>query len=343
MANRDDLPAVGEQDVREGYVRLLGLISHEYFHSWNVKRIKPKVFSPCDLNTENYTRLLWAFEGITSYYDDLMLVRAGILDRKQYLGLLAKTITGVLRYPGRTKQTLEEASFDAWIKFYRPDENSPNASVSYYAKGCLVALALDLFIRRASDNKKSLDDVMRALWQKWLLDGQGIAEDEWERIAASVTGVAVNEFFTLALRSTKELPLAELLASQGVEMVMDVAASAGDMGSFIEEAQLTLANKPSLGVKANVESTGIRLLNVLDNGAAQSAGLSGGDVIVAIDGLKAVDLTTQLSHFSVGDTVRVHAFRRDQLITRDIILKAEEPNTCRLRLLREDGARWLSS
>ncbi|UGA36487.1 hypothetical protein JOS77_19310 [Chromobacterium haemolyticum] len=159
----------------------MGLISHEYFHSWNVKRMKPAAFTPYDLNQEGYTRLLWAFEGITSYYDDLSLVRCGLIDEKRYLGLLAETISGVERGAGRLKQTLEQSSFEAWTKYYRQDENSPNSIVSYYTKGALAALALDLTIRRDSQGRQSLDDVMRALWRKWLDDGKGLAEDEWEK------------------------------------------------------------------------------------------------------------------------------------------------------------------
>ena len=160
---RDELPAPGMAGVTDDYRRFLGLASHEYFHSWNVKRIKPAAFVPYDLARENYTRQLWAFEGITSYYDDLALVRSGVIDSKSYLELVGQNITGVLRVPGRHVQSLADSSFDAWIKFYRRDENTPNAVVSYYAKGALVALALDLTLRSAG---ASLDDLMRLLWQR---------------------------------------------------------------------------------------------------------------------------------------------------------------------------------
>ena len=157
MAERDDLPQSGDEAIGDGYLRLLGLISHEYFHSWNVKRMKPASFAPYDLTQENYTRLLWAFEGITSYYDDLALLRSGLIDQERYLGLLAEVISGVERVNGRTKQPLADSSFDAWVKHYRQDENSPNSIVSYYTKGSLVALALDLLIRHESTRVKSLE------------------------------------------------------------------------------------------------------------------------------------------------------------------------------------------
>ncbi len=165
IAGRRDLPRRGQAagELTEGYVTLLGLISHEYFHTWNVKRLKPAEFLPYDLSRENHTELLWFFEGFTSYYDDLFLLRCGLIDQARYLKLLAKTINQVLATPGRQVQSVAQASFDAWLKYYRPDENSANATVSYYTKGALVALTLDLRLR--GEGRGSLDDVMRRLWQ----------------------------------------------------------------------------------------------------------------------------------------------------------------------------------
>ncbi|SMF14167.1 M61 family metallopeptidase [Pseudogulbenkiania subflava] len=339
LANRDDLPQAGEKTIGDGYLRLLGLISHEYFHSWNVKRLKPAAFSPYDLSRENHTRLLWAFEGVTSYYDELTLVRCGLIDEKRYLGLLAETISGVERGAGRRKQTLEESSFNAWTKYYRQDENSPNSLVSYYTKGALAALALDLLIRRESGDAKSLDDVMRALWQKWLADGQGLAEDEWERLAAQATGLDLRGFFDLALRSTADLPLPELLASQGVEMALAPAEGANDRGGVVD----ALTAKPVravLGVRSASDPLGVKLTHVLDGGAAQLAGLSGGDVVVALDRLKVSDLDKALVRFQPGEAVKLHAFRRDQLMTFSVLLQAAPADTCRL-VLQPAGARWL--
>ena len=147
ICRRDDLPFTGLKDATEGYRNFLGLASHEYFHSWNVKRIRPAAFVPYDLTQENYTRLLWAFEGFTSYYDDLLLARCGLLTSAQYRETLGKTMTTVLQRSGRLKQSVAESSFDAWIKYYRQDENAPNSVVSYYQKGALIGLALDLVIR----------------------------------------------------------------------------------------------------------------------------------------------------------------------------------------------------
>ena len=158
ICRRDDLPFEGMKDATEGYRTFLGLASHEYFHSWNVKRIRPAAFVPYDLTQENYTRLLWAFEGFTSYYDDLLLVRAGLLTAAQYLDTLAKTMTTVMQRTGRLKQSVAESSFDAWIKYYRQDENAPNSVVSYYQKGSLDrarARSRDPRTRRTADGRST--------------------------------------------------------------------------------------------------------------------------------------------------------------------------------------------
>lgn len=341
MAGRDDLPAEGAEGISDGYLQLLGLISHEYFHSWNVKRMKPAAFVPYDLSREGHTRLLWAFEGVTSYYDDLTLVRCGLIDKKRYLGLLAQNITGVVRGSGRLKQNLEDASFDAWTKYYRQDENSPNSQVSYYTKGALVALALDLTLRRDTGGQRSLDDVMRALWQKWLQDGRGLAEDEWERIASEVSGLELGSFFDRALRSTEDLDLPGLLATQGVQMWLAPAQNGGDRGSVVAERN-DLPPRLSLGIRAVPDSAGVKLTHVLDGGAAQKAGLSGGDVLMALDGLRTGDLDRQLARYRPGDVVRVHAFRRDELIETELTLQSAAADTCRL-LPEADGARWLDA
>ncbi|GHD71941.1 M61 family metallopeptidase [Vogesella fluminis] len=340
VASRDDLPAPGlaAGEIGDGYLKLLGLISHEYFHSWNVKRMKPAAFTPYDLNREGHTTLLWAFEGITSYYDDLTLLRCGLIDDKRYLGLLARTISGVARGNGRSRQTLADSSFDAWTKYYRQDENSPNSIVSYYTKGALAALALDLHIRRESGGAKSLDTVMRALWRKWLADGQGLAEDEWERVAEEVTGLKLGQFFDMAIRSTADLPLAELLATQGVQMQMVAADSASDSGSVVDEFRAAPL-RPTLGVKTAGDALGVKLVSVLDSGAAQAAGLAGGDVVIAVNGVKVADLDKALGRCRIGDTVKIHAFRRDELNSYKVTLAAMAADTCRLRL-QDGGAGW---
>jgi len=312
---RADLPVQGQAALTDGYRTFLGLCSHEYFHTWNVKRIKPAAFAPYQLASETYTSLLWLFEGFTSYYDDLMLLRSGVIDEPGYLSLLAITVNKVLQGSGRTRQSIAESSFDAWVKYYRQDENSPNAIVSYYTKGSLVALALDLTIRSCSDGRKSLDDVMRALWSRYGRDfygngaiGRGVAETEVEALFEKVTGLSLKHLFDQWVRGTEDLPLAELLQAFGVVLV---------------DQRDTM--KPALGVRPTRDGADCRLATVYEGGAAHVAGLSANDVLVAIDGLRvtATNLEILLGRYQVGNTVAVHAFRRDELSCFSVKLAAD--------------------
>lgn len=314
---RADLPVKEQKDMSDGYRGFLGLCSHEYFHTWNVKRIKPAVFAPYDLRTEAYTPLLWLFEGFTSYYDDLLLVRSGVIDETAYFKLLAKPLNGVLRGSGRHKQSVAESSFDAWTKYYRQDENSPNAIVSYYTKGSLVALALDLTIRAETKGKKSLDHVMRALWQRYGRDfysagrkgGQGVTESDVDALFDEVTGLKLKRVLDRFVRGTDDLPLANLLAPFGV-IVADTRKEA----------------KPVLGVRTTREGNDCKLANVYEHGAAHRAGLSAGDLLVAIDGLRvsAANLDGLLARYRIGDAITLHAFRRDELMTFAVKLAADD-------------------
>lgn len=305
---RADLPVKGRQEMSDGYRTFLGLCSHEYFHTWHVKRIKPAAFAPYNLQAENHTPLLWLFEGLTSYYDDLMLVRSGLIDQQAYLKLVAKTINGVLRGSGRTRQSVAESSFDAWTKYYRQDENAPNAIVSYYTKGALIGLALDLTIRTETGNRKSLDDVMRTLWQRYGRDfyatggGHGVTEAEVESVFDAVSGLKLRAFFDRYIRGTDDLPLATMLAPFGIGWTDDRANA-----------------KPSLGVRTVRDGSDCKLATVYEGEAAHRAGVSAGDVLVAVDGLRVSgagtgNLDTLLSRYRAGDPVTLHVFRRDELI-----------------------------
>ena len=326
LCSRNDLPFAGMSGLPEGYRTFLGLCSHEYFHTWNVKRIKPAAFTPYDLERENYTTLLWAFEGFTSYYDDLALLRSGAIELKDWLDLMAKTISNVLRTPGRLKQSLAESSFDAWSKFYRPDENTPNAVVSYYAKGALFALALDLTLRAKTDGRVALDDVMRALWERHGKTGIGVGEDDIRRIAEECSGLKLKRLFADGVSGTHDLPLRKLLAPFGVDLTLEVTAA---------------AKTPSLGVKINAEANvanEIRLATVFDGGAAQTAGLAAGDALVAVDGLRVTPSTLDklLARHQAGDTVRIHAFRRDELM--EFTVRLDPPPADNARLAIREGA-----
>lgn len=318
ICSRADLPSIGAPrngEPNEGYLKFLGLCSHEYFHTWNVKRIKPAVFAPYDLQVENYTPLLWLFEGFTSYYDDLMLVRAGIIGEQTYFKLLSKTIGSVLRGSGRTKQSVAESSFDAWSKYYRQDENAANAIISYYTKGSLIALMFDLTIRAKSGGKKSLDDVMLALWQRYGRDfypsvGRGVTEEEVEAIFEEASGVRLRALFDRYVRGTEDLPLAKLYGQFGIKL-----------------ADERKNGKPSLDAGIGRDPLGAKLSNVHEGGPAHQAGLSAGDILIAVDGLRVNgnpgNLDALLSRYRVGDTVTVHAFRRDELMQFEVKLQGD--------------------
>ncbi len=335
LCQRDTLPQAGDAGVSAEYRGFLGLASHEYFHAWNVKRIKPLVFSGADLSREVHTRMLWAFEGITSYYDDLALVRSGLITSSAYLELLGETATRVWRGSGRLKQSLADSSFDAWTKFYRQDENAPNSIVSYYTKGALVAVALDLTIRRATGEARSLDDVMRLLWERYGRSGIGVPEDGVERVAEEVAAVDLGEFFERMVYGTDDPPLADLLADVGVDFVLRPAESDSDKGGKPARKGGTETLRSVLGVRL-ASGAEARLSQVSDGGAAQEAGLAAGDVIVAVDGLRATSANLEKSLHSrkPGSRVHIHAFRRDELMEFDATLKEAPADTCVL-VLRE--------
>ncbi len=347
ICSRNDLPLPGAVDVGEAYRRFLGLASHEYFHLWNVKRIKPEVFTPYTLETETHTELLWVFEGITSYYDDLALVRSGLITQSSYLELLGQTITRVVSGSGRHKQTLSESSFDAWTRFYKQDENAANAIVSYYAKGALVALALDLRIRLETSGTLSLDDVMRAAWGRFGETGVGMPEDGFEMLVAEVTGLNLKPFFDQAVRGTGDLPLDELLAQFGVKLGRRHSTGPGDRGGK-SDAGSPGANA-ALGVGLDMKSGKVLLRNVEEDGAACRAGLSASDELVAIDGLRVTpsNIGQLLKPFDPEERVPVSVFRRDQLLTFDVELQPARTNVVYLlpdgkdREAVERRDRWL--
>lgn len=261
ICGRRDLPRVGEARAPEGYTTLLGLVSHEYFHTWNVKRLRPSEFARYDYARENYTQLLWFFEGFTSYYDDLLLRRCGLLDNTTYLRLLTKAIQQVLQAPGRQVQSVAEASFDAWVKYYRQDENTANATVNYYTKGSLVALCLDLALRR--EGRTSLDEVMRGLWQRCA--GGPMTEADLLQTLQSLSGRDWSREIAQWVHGTGELPLAELLQAHGVTLHEEPPQWAQRLGLRVSETQ------------------GLQVKVVLRGGLAERAGFMAGDEWLAVE------------------------------------------------------------
>lgn len=331
IASRYDLPYKNMHSMSDEYVQFLGLCSHEYFHLWNVKRIKPAAFTPYDLSCEQHTELLWAFEGFTAYYDDLSLVRAGLIDTAKYLQLLARGISRVLATPGRKVQCLAAASFDAWTKFYKTDENTPNATVSYYVKGATAAFCLDVLIREASGNTKSLDDVMRMLWQRYWQDPQGRATGVPERgifalcheLLGSAHTQKLDDFFAKAIYGTEDLDVTSAFAYMGIDCVL----SDHGAGDFVASLPAKTTAKPSFGARLGEDAAGVRLQSLALNGAAMQAGLAAGDLIIAIDGVRATTslLTKLLARAQVGDCWQISAFRRDELLSVELKLQAAVP------------------
>jgi predicted metalloprotease with PDZ domain len=274
ICKRQDLPRLrasgdaADFKPSEGYTTLRGLISHEYFHTWNVKRLRPADFESYEYGRENYTSLLWFFEGFTSYYDDLLLRRAGLLDNAGYLKLLNKTINQVVQTPGRLIQSVADASFDAWVKYYRQDENTPNATVSYYTKGALVALCFDLSLRaegkagHASD-APNLDKVMRELWLN--CKGGPMREDDFANALQAIGGRSFASELARWVHGLDELPLESLLRQNGVSVLEDPAQLAHRLGLRVSEAQ------------------GLQVKTVLRGGIAEKAGFAAGDEWLALE------------------------------------------------------------
>ncbi|MFN5701590.1 MAG: M61 family metallopeptidase, partial [Betaproteobacteria bacterium] len=287
IAARKDLPRVGEGGLADGYLTLLGLISHEYFHTWNVKRLKPAELCRIDHTKENYTELLWFFEGFTSYFDDLALVRCGLIDGARYAKLLAKAATAVQSMPGRQVQSVAQASFDAWNKYYRQDENTPNSTISYYTKGSQVALCLDLTLRR--EGRGSLDAVMRHLWALGAERGSqvvaaagtrgpraalrdpgniGITEADIAQALKAVGGRSYAAELKAWVHGKGELPVAELLPTMGLAQSREAERLSAAWGLRLSEGPVT----------------GCVVRQVLRGSAAEAAGLCAGDEILAVQG-----------------------------------------------------------
>lgn len=318
------LPVNEQTDIVDDYLKLLGLISHEFFHTWNVKRIKPQVFNPYDLDNENYTKLLWWFEGITSYYDDLILRKSGLIDDKRYLKLVTDNINNVYKYNGNKVQTLTNSSMTAWTKYYRQDDNSPNAIVSYYVKGSLAGLCLDLLIRDITKSK-SLDDVLLGLYNKWQQDGLGILEDELPDLIKQYTSIDLSAEIHQFIDTTDDLPIKELLFKFGVTVTSISNQRQSDTGQVIKDiSELPKNSKFDLGCKLLKDAIGYRVINVYDNTIAQDSGLAANDVILAIDDIKLTDFDKQIALYTLGSEISLTLFRQEKLTS--VQFKLVEPN-----------------
>ena len=327
ICSRDDLPFRGMRDINDGYRQLLGLFSHEYFHSWNIKQIKPAIFIPYDLTKESYTPLLWAFEGFTSYYDDLMLLRSGVIDQKGYLELLGQSITRLMQGSGRLHQSVTDSSLDAWTKFYKQDENAPNAIVSYYIKGGLIALILDLIIR-ASKREQSMDDLMRQLWLRFGKPSIGIETESLLDLINEIAGSDLSELMQKLLYTTSEIPLEEVLRDAGIALKQRASQSVNDKGGKPASEDIPL--QPGIGIRyRSGNSDGVEITHIFSGSAAEKGGLAAQDRIIAMNSLECNcdNFEPRLQRLGVGNVVRCHYFRRDELRVTELTLEPPAKNS----------------
>jgi predicted metalloprotease with PDZ domain len=318
---------------RASYERFLELQSHELFHAWNIKRIRPAALGPFDYQRENYTRLLWTVEGVTSYYDRLLLVRAGLLSRERYLEQLAEDIVRLQSQPGRALHSLEQSSFDAWIKFYRPDEHSANSSISYYLKGSLVILLLDLDIRQRTGGARSFDDVLHWLHERYPPEQPGIPEENaYQQAIEQATDAppgTYDDFFARYIRGTAELDYARALDAVGLRM--EWSHSAGNNSAPPAWLGLTLKHEHGRTLVGSVRS----------DGPAWNAGIAPGDELLALDGFRINDreqLSTRLRAYRPGSEIVLALFRRDELLHLPLTLAAAPPDRLRLRRVEQPTA-----
>jgi predicted metalloprotease with PDZ domain len=307
----------------EKHNRFMQLVAHEFFHLWNVKRIRPIALEKFDYDRENYTPSLWFSEGTTSYYDLLIPRRAGIYDAKEYLSELSKEITRYSTTPGRTVQPLSESSFDAWIKLYRPDANSSNSQMSYYLKGEMVTLLLDLLIRDRTDGNKSFDDVLVMMWEQFGKAEIGFTEAQLKAIIESIADTDLTDFYDRYIHDVDELPFNEYLAPFGVEL------------------QPSEATFPYLGLTVKNEHGKEVIKAVASNSPARLAGIDPGDELLAIDSFKvtAEQLNDRLKYYQSGEQIAVSVFHADRLLTVNLTLAAPQPQKYQLQILEDTSER----
>ena len=330
--------------AKDKYDRFMQLLAHEFFHLWNVKRIRPKALEKFDYDGENYTPSLWFSEGTTSYYDLLIPLRAGIYDVKTFLNNLGKEITRFMTTPGRKVQPVSESSFDAWIKLYRRDNNSDNSQISYYLKGELVSLLLDLLIRekhpfpggaRERGHQRSLDDVMRQMWEKFGREEIGFTPEQLQQVIESVAGIDLSDFFASYIDGIDDLPFDEYLKPFGLR----VKSESEDLPPFI-----------GLTTKSQ---NGKEVINFVEIGSpAQVAGVDANDELLAIDGWRVTSekLSDRLKDYQPGDTIQLTVFHQDELRTLPVTLAPPKPNTYKVVAVenpdstqQQNFANWLGT
>ena len=358
---------VGRFQFREPkeYANVLTLFAHEFFHLWNVKRIRPEALGPFDYQRENYTRLLWAMEGITDYYAPLLVGRAGIVPRDRFLDYFAETIRRLEAVPGRRLQSAAASSFDTWIHFYRPDEQTANTGISYYTKGALLGLALDVRLRRASRNQRSLDDVMRLLWERYGAPGIGVPEIQgWQAVAEEVAGESLDDFFARYVIGTEEMEWADTLDYLGLTLERR-AATEKESKAEQSKAEQTKAEPSAgpakteqatvdprwaewrqsavqswLGLETRLSDGALLVKSVRADGPSYGVGLSAGDEIIAVNGFRVRnddDLSARVQDHHPGENVQLAVFHDGELRAFTVLLRERQPNKYTLKPVAAPG------
>ncbi len=316
-AGDDDEPPIND----EAYQNFLSLVAHEHFHVWNVKRIRPEALASIDYQQENYLRELWTVEGITSYYDTRALLRGGLIDAETYLETIAKGIRRLEQTPGRRVQSLADASFDAWIKYYRRDEQTPNNTVSYYLKGSLISMLLDLRIRRATDGSRSLNDVMTRLFERWRREPEsGYAPGTHEALASEIADRDLSQFFDTFIRGTADPDWDSELSAIGLELNRQLDEETPEAW---------------LGLRTDTDDGRPSIRSIRDDGPSARVDLAPGDTLIAANGYELSEqrsLSRRLDDVAPGDTVTLYGFRDGRLFSTDVVADSHPPDDYGIRL-----------
>ncbi|MFT4938708.1 MAG: putative metalloprotease with PDZ domain [Paraglaciecola sp.] len=343
LYDRDDLPSIADkQSMTDGYRTFLSLCSHEFFHTWQVKRIKPIELFNAPLSSECYTEQLWIYEGFTSYYDDLSLTRCTLIPAESYLELVGQNLTRLHRNQGRFKQTVSESSFEAWTKFYQQDASAINNIVSYYNKGAVIAMCLDLLIRQHSQNKQSLDDVMRYLWTQHGKTKLATHKDVIDQILKKEMKLDLSEFLNSAVYTCEELQFVDLLKTVGLEVKFRARTNQKDKGGKASEKNLL----NDFGATVTALETGVKIIQVVENTAAFKAGLQINDQLIAINNwqVSMEKLSTQLDRYAVGESISIHIIRNQKLKSLNFVIQAAAKDTIYVEINDQVKARkWLTS
>jgi predicted metalloprotease with PDZ domain len=302
-------------ETERDYRGFLSLVAHEFFHLWNVKRIRPDALGPFDYTQENYTKVLWVAEGITDYYADLTLRRAGLITESEFLSATARSIWSMQNTPGRLEQTVEESSYDSWIKYYRQDENSINSQVSYYDKGALLGLLLDLEVRKRSNGAKSLDDVMRYLYAEFFKKNRNYGPADFQKACELMAGSSLDEFFNKYVRGTEELDYNAALEAAGLRL--DTTSGMGGV---------------YFGADVAMDDDRLIVKRVYAGSPAYEQGLNAGDQIVAMDNMRVTRdfFNARMAEKKPGDLINLTIFRFDDLSTLLIKLGERREGTYRI-------------